>query len=230
MWRSIRISGLFTLGFALAIGPLGLLASFAIARAASAAPWLGVAAGLVLLSVGALQLAGRRIPLPNLPQISPTSERSSVSLAGYGLAYATVSLSCTLPAFLIAVGSAAESRDTARPIAFAAYALGIGTIITIVTVTTLAAAGTITPLLRRASRHASRISAVLVVIAGTYIASNDLRLALISHGTLLSDQLPLLTTSAAGAGAIVTTLTLARGKRRDRLSRHWAGRPHAGSP
>lgn len=85
---------------------------------------------------------------------------------------------------------------------------------------TLAAAGTITPLLRRASRHASRISAVLVVIAGTYIASNDLRLALISHGTLLSDQLPLLTTSAAGAGAIVTTLTIARGKRRDRLSRN----------
>ena len=74
-------------------------------------------------------------------------------------------------------------------------------IITIITVATLTAAGAVTPLLRRASRHANHLSALLLVIAGAYIASNDLRLALISHGTLLSSRLPLLT--ATGAGAIV---------------------------
>lgn len=209
--RSLRISGLFTLGFAAAIGPLGFLASIAIARAATTAPWLGVAAGLVLLAIGGIQLSGRRIPLPTLPRFRLNAGGASVNLAGYGVAYATVSLSCTLPAFLIAVSSAAQSRGTARPIAFAAYALGTGTIITIVTVATLTAAGTITPLLRRASRHANRISAVLLVIAGAYIAANDLRLALINHGTLLSSRLPILT--ATGAGAIVATLAIARHKR-----------------
>ena len=88
----------------------------------------------------------------------------------FGIAYATASLSCTLPVFLTVVGgSLAVSGFAAASMQFVSYALGMGLVILFLTLTIAMFKGAAVGQLRAALPYVERVSALLMIGAGAYI-------------------------------------------------------------
>jgi len=93
--RALAVSGTLTLGFAAVFGAVVTLASVQVTRIA---PWFTVVIGLALIGLGAAMARGFE-PRLSLPRMSRGATRGA-GLPGiflFGVSYATVSLSCTLP-------------------------------------------------------------------------------------------------------------------------------------
>jgi cytochrome c-type biogenesis protein len=169
--RAVVIGVAVTVGFVTVFGAVGAvltLLSVGLGR------WLSVVtlvAGLALLVVGLLLLAGRDVSV-HLPRARLAVSGSVPGMIGYGIVYATVSLSCTLPVFLAAVVSVFATTDaTVRTgvLAALAYAVGMGLVMTtlalvvgLVTRTSLARA-------RSWTRHVGRASGLVVTLAALYV-------------------------------------------------------------
>ena len=86
------------------------------------------------------------------------------------MAYATASLSCTLPVFLIVVGgSLAANGFSAAVLQFVSYALGMGLVILFLTLSIAVFKGAIVGPLRTVLPYVERGSALLMIGAGVYI-------------------------------------------------------------
>ncbi len=88
----------------------------------------------------------------------------------YGLAYALVSLSCTLPIFLVVVGGAATSSGPgAALLQFILYATGMGLVITLLTVGISLLQVAALRSVRLALPFVQPVSAGLLLLAGAYL-------------------------------------------------------------
>jgi len=93
-----------------------------------------------------------------------------VSMAGYGIAFAVASLSCTIGPFLAATGIALRGGDTTSGIAtFVAYALGMGLVVAVLAVAAALASAAVATGIRRLLPHVPRIGGVLLLVTGAYI-------------------------------------------------------------
>jgi cytochrome c biogenesis protein CcdA len=88
----------------------------------------------------------------------------------FGIAYAVGSLSCTLPVFLVVVGSALATQGFIASLGqFLAYALGMGLVLIAVTVGAAMFRGTVARWLRSAIPYVHRMSALFLLGAGAYL-------------------------------------------------------------
>ena len=88
----------------------------------------------------------------------------------FGVAYATASLSCTLPVFLIVVGGSLTANGFgAAVLQFVSYALGMGLVILFLTLSIAVFRGAIVGQLRTVLPYVERGSALLMIGAGIYI-------------------------------------------------------------
>ncbi len=104
--RALLVGGVTTAGFMLVFGTVGTAVGLGARELTRALPWAGLVIGIALVLAGATVLAGGR-PRLRLPQLRFRS--TTGSLRGdvlFGIGYGTASLSCTLPIFLAATGSA----------------------------------------------------------------------------------------------------------------------------
>lgn len=193
-------------GFALVIAPLGALAGVAIGAAARAAPWLGLGVGALLVLSGILLLAGHAQGTGQLTQ-RLSGRGGPMTL---GAAYALVSLGCTLPAFLLAVGTTAGASTAQVAVRISAYVIGATIVLTAASLLAATAAGTAP--LRGLARHAPSVSAALLIVSGAFIAARQLRLVLATNGTAIPANLPVLAASAAMIGVLAWALAW-RGER-----------------
>jgi cytochrome c biogenesis protein CcdA len=100
--------------------------------------------------------------------ITPRRTLGNVFL--FGVAYAVASLSCTLPIFLVVVGSALATRGIWVAIAqFLTYALGMGTVLVLLTVSTALFREAVARWLRGAVPLVHRLSALFLIGAGGYL-------------------------------------------------------------
>lgn len=167
--RGALFGSLATLGFFatfLAIGlPIALLAR----SLAAYLPILAVFVGVSLATLGVLMLAGKHIA-PRLPTI----QADATSPRGYflfGVAYGVASLSCTFPIFLgvMAAGLVAGGVTSAL-LVFGAYALGKGVLLVTLTALIVSGGASAQSKLGRAAPVIARAAAVLLILAGAYIA------------------------------------------------------------
>jgi cytochrome c-type biogenesis protein len=155
-------------------------------------PWLTlvVGAGLVLLG-GGLLLSGRTLEMPGLARVATVLGRiRTQSLAAspatgmaqewraawlFGLGYGVASLGCTLPIFLLVVGSAATVAGWGGAV-LVLSAYGAGMVLVVLAVALLAA--TFRDVLRRyvtpALRWVQPLGSLLVLAAGVYIIIHQL--------------------------------------------------------
>src|SRR5690606_32630812 len=85
--------------------------------------------------LGVLYLVGRevRLPLPHLDRGAGRRELRSVFL--YGVSYALASLSCTIPTFMAAVAFTFRTESFLSGVtALVVYSLGMGLVVTFLTV------------------------------------------------------------------------------------------------
>lgn len=133
-------------------------------------PWIGIGVGLILILLGVRFLLGNGIALPiPIPQFDTTT-KGPRGMFLYGVAYAAISLSCTLPVFLsVFAGSLAVDEWVSGVALFFAYSFGMGTVITTLALATALFQGAITQYMRRLMPYVKGVSAVALIIAGLYL-------------------------------------------------------------
>jgi cytochrome c biogenesis protein CcdA len=173
--RALAVSAAMTVSFALLFGLAGILAGIAATALASSLPWVGTAVGAGLILLGGVVAAGGEVRLPAAPRVAQrlaaaTRIRGVAGYATYGVAYGLASLGCTLPVFLAVVATSLQDHGIAAALGqFALFGLGMGVVVTAVTLTTAWVGGGAARRATRASRYAGWASAIVLWLAGAYV-------------------------------------------------------------
>jgi cytochrome c-type biogenesis protein len=169
--QALVIGGTLTLGFLTVFGVLGILLDGALAPVQEYLPWVTMALGAMLVVMGVALLRGRSLAL-RLPTISGAgSTRQLTSVFLFGVSYALVSLSCTIPLFIAAVApSFTKANFASGTAAFLAYGLGMGVVLIALTVALALARHSLVRSLRRVLPYVYKVSGALLIAAGAYVA------------------------------------------------------------
>lgn len=172
--RAIGLSLTMTAAFMLLFAGVGIVLGRGLHTVTNALPLAGLAVGVIMVIIAGRMLAGGTLHLSLGERMADRlgSRARTAGIGGYfayGLAYGLVSLSCTLPIFLVVVGSAATSAGLGAALSqFLLYAAGMGLVITVLTVSV--------GLLRNAARsirlflpYVQPLSAALLLLAGAYL-------------------------------------------------------------
>jgi cytochrome c-type biogenesis protein len=107
--------------------------------------------------------------LPKPGRGAPTARLRS--MLGYGLAYAIASLSCTIGPFLVVTAGTFRSGSVLDGVlAYLAYGAGMTLVVGVLAVATALASSAVVRGTRRLLPHVNRISGVLLVVVGLYVA------------------------------------------------------------
>ena len=183
--QALAVGGLVTAGFLTVILLGGLLISAGLRFIVAWVPYLTIVIGLALMLTGGLLLLGRGMELA-LPQPRWALRRHGLlPMYLYGVSYAIGSLSCTLPVFMVVVGSAVALGGAGATLSmFLAYGVGTGVVLMALTMGAALFQGAIARWLRSFAPYIRRASAVLLVLAGGYIILYQLQsLQVVAWGT-----------------------------------------------
>ncbi len=173
--RAAQVSATVTAGFVLLFGLAGLLLSAATAAVAAYFPWLGLAVGVTLVLASGRLLSGGSLYTSLGEEVAGrigagARRRSVRGYLAYGLAYGAASLSCTLPIFLAVVASALTVGGFfSGAFQFVLYGLGMGFVISALTLSTALAQQAAIKRMRRLGQYMQPVTAVLMLLAGAYI-------------------------------------------------------------
>ncbi len=168
--RALGVGAAVTLGFVVTFGVAGLAVSALSLRFGQWISALTALLGVLLVVAGLVLLAGKKVSV-RFPRAKLAVSGSPWGMFSYGIIYATVSLSCTLPVFMAAVatsftGSGSLLQGTG---AFLAYALGMGSVLTVLALAMALFRDRAASGMRRITPHIDRISAVFLLAAGAYV-------------------------------------------------------------
>ena len=174
--RAFMVGATVCLGFILLFGLAGIIISAGGNALLGAMPWVGILIGVALILLGLWVLAGRSLYLGVFERFaSRVGDPSTVSVRGFflfGLAYGTASLSCTLPVFLVVVGSGIVAGGFLAGMGqFLGYGLGMASVIMALTLALAFFKQGLVVRLRKAAPYVQLASAILLVLAGAYMIS-----------------------------------------------------------
>lgn len=171
--RALLLGMMATLGFVAVFGVVGGVIALGGRAIAAYFPVGGLLVGLALLAIGALlALTGRSLGLATASRAMEGADpRGGVgSLFLFGVSYGVASLACTLPVFLVVAGAALAAGslfDAAGQ--FLSYALGMGTVLTLVVLGAAFARATVARTVRRVVPFVHRLAASLLLGAGVFV-------------------------------------------------------------
>ncbi|MCU0271212.1 MAG: cytochrome c biogenesis CcdA family protein [Acidimicrobiales bacterium] len=169
--RAFAVSAALTAGFVTVFGLFGAVISPLAVSVERYLPWATIVIGVALVGLGVWMLAGRQLVL-RVPKLDRGGRDGGlVSMFLFGVSYAVASLSCTIGPFLAVTSSTFRSGSVASGVGvFVAYALGMGAVVTALTVGVALARAGLAGRLRAALPYVSRFSGGLLVLAGGYVA------------------------------------------------------------
>jgi len=169
--RALTVSLALTAGFVLVFGTFGLIVSPLALRIERYLPWATVVIGFGLLGLGIALLLGRQLMI-KIPKFQKGGQDGTLpSMFLFGVSYAVASLSCTIGPFLAVTTSTFRSESWFTGLGvFVAYGVGMGVIITILTVAVALAKSGVVLRFRNLLPVMNRIAGGLLVIAGAYVA------------------------------------------------------------
>ena len=169
--RALAVSAAVTLGFVAVFGVMGLLWSSVAEVVGRRLPYATLVIGLGLVALGIAMLRGFE-PMVRLPKVQLSGEgRELTSMFLYGVSYAVASLSCTIGVFISVVSTTLAGEHALTSfVTFLAYALGMGVTLAVLTLAVALARQGIVHTFRRAMPYVNRISGVLMVVAGAFVA------------------------------------------------------------
>ena len=166
--RALVTAAAITAGWGSLFAVVGLLVQVMGVDVLRHSPWVSVVIGIVMVVVGAATAAGRHVGL-RLPRLGRRTS-AAPSMFAYGVAYAVVSLGCTLPTFLAYVAGTMSARDVTAGVAvFVAYVAGFGILLTGLSVS-VACAGMSLVAMRSWMPTVHRLSGVVLLLSGSYVA------------------------------------------------------------
>lgn len=171
--RALAVTVAVSLGFVVVFGLAGLAISSASFTVQRYTPWISLVIGLALVPLGVAMAWGWKLNLtmPRWQRSGTGSERGLLAMGAFGVSYAIVSLSCAIPAFLVAVVSTFEDADVLSGVTvFLAYSAGMAAVLGTLTVFVALAQGAMVARLRRVLPYVQRTAGGLLVVAGLYVA------------------------------------------------------------
>lgn len=201
--RAVRFTVGMAVGFVAVFGVAGL----ALSPLTALGRWLPVvtvALGVALLAAGGALLAGRSLGLAvHVRGTAPTGTwRTQI---GYGVTFALASLSCTLAPFLAVTSTALRSGSVPGVVAsFLAYALGMAAVVGALALLAATASAQVARV-RRATPVITRVSGVLMVLAGAYVTWYGVYELRVLNGGPASD--PVVSAALGVQGWLVRTVS-----------------------
>ena len=170
--RALVLTGWMTIGFVTVFGVFGIVISPVASQVQQYLPWFTVGFGVLVAAAGVWLLAGRELPRIRLGRGGgATTTRTVSAMVGFGASYATASLTCSIAPFLALVVASFRAGSTGEGVAlYVAYAVGMGLLVGIAAVAVaLARRGLVTGL-RRTGRWVPRVTGLLLLLVGAYVA------------------------------------------------------------
>jgi cytochrome c-type biogenesis protein len=128
-----------------------------------------IGAGLVALAIAMLRGYEPTLRLPKFQRGTGSRELGSMFL--FGVSYAVASLSCTIATFLGVTTATFDRENVVSGVAvFVVYALGMGSLVVFLTIATALAKTSVARSLRRVLPFVHRVSALLLLASGLYVA------------------------------------------------------------
>ena len=171
--RALAATAGMALGFTTVFALFGALTISAATTVQRYLPYATVLIGIVLVALGVWLLAGRSLtaltPRRFGPRWAPTARLGSTY--GYGISYATASLSCTVGPFLAVTGAGLRGGSIAGSAAiYLAYVAGLSLVVGVLAVGVATASSALVDRFRRILPLVDRISGALLVLAGLYVS------------------------------------------------------------
>jgi cytochrome c biogenesis protein CcdA len=173
--RALVVSLAMTASFVALFGAAGLALGTIGAALGSLLPWLSVAVGVLLVVAGGRLLGGYSLVATPAERLAdalggPAGRAGLLGYVAYGVAYALSSLGCTLPLFLAVVGTGFVRGGLAASLEeLLLYALGMGVVVSSLTVLTALVGHGILARVRGAGRLLEPLGALLLLATGGYI-------------------------------------------------------------
>ncbi|WP_034274068.1 cytochrome c biogenesis CcdA family protein [Haloechinothrix halophila] len=170
MARALAATAAMTLGFLLVFGAFGLVVAPLASQVQQYLPAVTVVIGAALIGLGGWLVGGRELTvlLPKFAGGTPTAQLGS--MLGYGIAYATASLSCTIGPFLAVTGTTFQSGSVLLGVlAFLAYGAGMALVVGVLAIAVAVAGASAVTRMRRLLPYVNRISGVLLIVVGGYV-------------------------------------------------------------
>jgi len=170
-FRALLLGGVATLGFVVLFAAIGAVIAAGGRWLITVFPYAGVAIGVVMIGLGLWLLVTRgTLGVMAASRVVVAPRRNLANVFLFGMGYAICSLSCTLPIFLVVVGSALATRGLFASFGqFVGYALGMGAILVAVTLGSALFRGSVARWLRGAIPYVHRMSALFLLGAGAYL-------------------------------------------------------------
>lgn len=167
--RALGAAAAMTVGFMAVFAGFALLAIPTAELLTGVLPYFTVLIGVLLVLIGARQLAGRTLGVARLRLPQWDAPSGSVrSMLGYGVLYALVSLTCTVAPFLAVTGIGLRSPGHVWA-ALVAYAAGFAALVGVVAVAGALAGSMVLRWLRGGTRLVPRAGGLLLIATGLYI-------------------------------------------------------------
>lgn len=167
--RALTVSGALTTGFMAVFVVVGLVTYHFNTWIQRNAKYATIVIAVALVALGVAMLAGYKLPIATPRLDAGGRDRSLWSMFVYGVAYAVASLGCTIGLFLPSIFTVRDDGFVAAIGNVAAYALGMGLLVTALTVSLAVAQVGLLGVLRRSMRHVERVAAVFVLASGVYL-------------------------------------------------------------
>ncbi len=170
--RALKMTAAMTLGFATVFAVFGLVIAPVAASAQQYLPWFTVVVGILLALLGLWLLAGRELPtIGRRAGSGAPITRSVKSMFGFGVTYATASLTCTVAPFLAVVVSAFRSDSVVSgSVLFLIYAAGMGLVVGTAAMAVALAQQSVVRGARRLGRLVPTLGGLLLLLVGSYVA------------------------------------------------------------
>ncbi len=173
--KAVLIAVVVTSGFGLLFGLVGFLVSAGGAFLSNVMPWIAMVVGGLLIFLGVWLLYGKHFSLNFMLKLAnKIGDPTHLTLKGFflfGVAFGATSLSCTLPIFLAVMGNSLTAGDiTGGTIQFFSYIMGMGFVLQILTLgMAFVKEGVVVGAMRRFLPYVHKVSALLILFAGSYI-------------------------------------------------------------
>jgi len=172
VWRALQLGLLVSLAFVVTFAAVGAVLTLFGRQLMAWTYWAGLAVGLLMLVLGTVQLVSGRSWFADLTSGVRVRRRRSVGgVLAFGLAYAVASLGCTLPIFMLVVGSVftGDGDYLASVRRFVEYGAGMGLVLGIAALAVALTSASLMRLAWAVMPVVARLANVALVFAGGYL-------------------------------------------------------------
>lgn len=168
--EGFRLGLLMTAGFLVIFSVVGAVIALGLRVLVQAMPFFAISVGVGLVGLGLWLLFGGSlrlsIPAPNIK----VQARNPKSVFLYGMTYGFASLSCTLPIFLVVIGSSLATGSAGEAaVMFGSFGAGMALVLMAVVVSIALVKGAIVEHVQAVLPYVHRIGAALLILAGAYL-------------------------------------------------------------